>query len=88
MARREQGGGGESGCPAGQKGGGSGRANVTGTFTGVATKTDGKIYENGSGYAEVRKRTNTDVELERITRSNIFEYTLTKSQNSIHVRSY
>ena len=44
--------------------------------------------EIGPGYVEVRKRTNTDVEPERITRSNIFEYTLTKSQNNIHVRSY
>ena len=44
--------------------------------------------ETGSGYAEVRKRTNTDVEPERITRSNILEYTLTKSQNNIHVQSY
>jgi len=44
--------------------------------------------ETGSGYAEVRKRTNTDVESEKITRSNILEYTLTKSQNNIHVRSY
>ena len=44
--------------------------------------------ETGSGYAEVRKQTNTDVEPERITRSNILEYTLTKSQNNIHVRSY
>ena len=35
-----------------------------------------------------RKRTNTDVEPERITRSNILEYTLTKSQNNIHVQSY
>ena len=43
--------------------------------------------ETGSGYAEVRKRTNTDVEPERITRSNILEYTLTKSQNNIHVRT-
>jgi len=61
-------------------------------------KTDGKtsflllflyfLAETGSGYAEVRKRTNTDVEPERITRSNILEYTLTKSQNNIHVRSY
>ena len=31
--------------------------------------------ETGSGYAEVRKRTNKDVE-PRITRSNILEYTL------------
>ena len=44
--------------------------------------------ETGSDYVEVRKRTNTDVELERITRSNILEYTLTKSQNNIHVRNY
>ena len=44
--------------------------------------------ETGSGYAEVRKRTNTDVEPERIMQSNILEYTLTKSQNNIHVRSY
>ena len=44
--------------------------------------------ETGSGYAEVRKQTDTDVEPERITRSNILEYTLTKSQNNIHVRSY
>jgi len=44
--------------------------------------------ETGSGYAEVRKRTNTDVEPERIMRSNILEYTLIKSQNNIHVRSY
>ena len=44
--------------------------------------------ETRPGYAEVRKRTNTDVEPERITRSNILEYTLTKSQNNIHVRSY
>ena len=44
--------------------------------------------ETGSGYAEVQKRTNTDVESERIMRSNILEYTLTKSQNNIHVRSY
>jgi len=44
--------------------------------------------ETGSGYAEVRKRTNTDVEPERIMRSNILEYILTKSQNNIHVRSY
>ena len=44
--------------------------------------------ETGSGYAEVRKRTNKDVEPERITRSNILEYTLTKSQNNIHVQSY
>ena len=35
--------------------------------------------KTGSGYAKVRKRTNTDVEPERITRSNILEYTLTKS---------
>ena len=41
--------------------------------------------EMGSDYAEVRKRTNTDVEPERITRSNILEYTLTKSQNNIHI---
>jgi hypothetical protein len=44
--------------------------------------------ETASGYAEVRKQTNMDVEPERITRSNILEYTLTKSQNNIHVRSY
>ena len=44
--------------------------------------------ETGSGYAEVRKRTNTDVEPERITRSNILEYTLTKPQNNIYVRIY
>ena len=44
--------------------------------------------ETGLGYAEVRKRTNTDVEPERITPSNILEYTLTKSQNNINVRSY
>ena len=44
--------------------------------------------KTGSDYAEVQKRTNTDVEPERITRSNILEYTLTKSQNNIHVRSY
>ena len=44
--------------------------------------------ETGSDYAKVRKRTNTDAEPERITRSNILEYTLTKSQNNIHVRSY
>ena len=44
--------------------------------------------ETGSDYAEVQKRTDTDVESERITRSNILEYTLTKSQNNIHVRSY
>ena len=44
--------------------------------------------EIGPGYVEVRKRTNTDVEPERITRSNILEYTLTKLQNNIHVRSY
>ena len=44
--------------------------------------------EMRSGYAEVRKQTNTDVESKRITRSNILEYTLTKSQNNIHVRSY
>ena len=50
----------------------------------------GSVSENtgtktGSGYAKVRKRTNTDVEPERITQSNILEYTLTKSQNNIHV---
>ena len=44
--------------------------------------------ETGSGYAEVRKQTNTDVEPERITRSNILKYTLTKSENNIHVRNY
>ena len=44
--------------------------------------------ETGSGYIEVWKRINTDVEPERITQSNILEYTLTKSQNNIHVRSY
>ena len=44
--------------------------------------------ETGSGYAEVRKRTNKDVEPERITRSNILEYILTKSQNNVHVRNY
>ena len=40
------------------------------------------------GKISLRKRTNMDVEPERITRSNILEYTLTKSQNNIHVRSY
>jgi len=54
--------------------------------TGSGSKNTGT--ETGSGYAEVRKQTNTNVEPERITRSNIFEYTLTKSQNNIHVRSY
>jgi len=44
--------------------------------------------ETVSDYAEVRKRTNTDVEPERITRSNILEYKLIKSQNNIHIRSY
>jgi len=44
--------------------------------------------ETESKYTEVQKRTNTDVESEKITRSNILEYTLTKSQNNIHVRSY
>ena len=42
--------------------------------------------ETGSDYAEVRKRTNTDVEPKRITRSNILEYILTRSQNNIQVR--
>jgi len=44
--------------------------------------------ETRSDYAKIRKQTNTDVEPERITRSNILEYTLTKSQNNIHVQSY
>ena len=30
--------------------------------------------EMGSDYAEVRKRTNMDIEPEKITRSNILEY--------------
>ena len=42
--------------------------------------------EMGSNYAEVRKRTNTDIEPKRITQLNILEYILTKSQNNIQVR--
>ena len=64
---------------------GSGSEN-TNTETGSGSENTGT--ETGSGYAEVRKRTNKDVEPERITRSNILEYTLTKSQNNIHVQSY
>ena len=56
------------------------------TETGSGSENTGT--ETESDYAEVRKRTNTDVEPERITGSNILEYTLTKSQNNIHVRSY
>jgi len=47
----------------------------TGTETGSGSENTGT--ETGSDYAEVHKRTNTDVEPERITRSNILEYTLT-----------
>ena len=54
--------------------------------TELATENTGT--ETRSDYAEVRKRTNTDVEPERITRSNILEYTLTKPQNNIYVRIY
>ena len=57
-------------------------------FTEVGSGSEITGTETGSNYAEVRKRTNTDVEPERITRSNILEYTLIKSQNNIHVRSY
>ena len=57
-------------------------------FTEIGSSSENTGTETGSNYAEVRKRTNTDVEPERITRSNILEYTLTKSQNNIHVRSY
>ena len=53
------------------------------TETGSGSENTGT--ETGSDYAEVQKRTNTDVEPERITRSNILEYTLTKSQNNIYV---
>ena len=42
-------------------------------------------YGNRIGLRGSTKRTNTNVEPQRITRSNILEYTLTKSQNNIHV---
>ena len=73
---------------------GNGRKNLISTSISIfflaETESDSENTgtETGSGYAEVRKRTNTDVVPERITRSNILEYTLTKSQNNIHVRSY
>ena len=73
---------------------GNGRKNLISTSISIfflaETESDSENTgtETGSGYAEVRKRTNTDVEPERTTRSNILEYTLTKSQNNIHVRSY
>ena len=51
----------------------------------IVSSSENTGIETESGYAEVRKRTNKP---ERITRSNILEYTLTKSQNNIHVRSY
>ena len=67
---------------------GNRRKNLISTFVSIflaetESGSENTGTETGSGYAE-----NTDVEPERITRSNILEYRLTKSQNNIHVRSY